>query len=82
MDPKLGKEERATAITPLLERKRVYLPTAAPWLETFETEVAQFPQSKYADQVDSMVHFLTVLLSRNHVTRDLSAFGDWPHNAF
>ena len=58
------------------------LPTTAPWLETFETEVAQFPQSKYADQVDSMVHFLTALLSRNRVTRDLTAFEDWPHNAF
>ena len=35
-DPALGKVERATAQTPKIERKRVYLPTTAPWLETFE----------------------------------------------
>jgi predicted phage terminase large subunit-like protein len=51
-DPDRGKVERAIAQTPKLERKRVYLPTKAPWLETFEAEVAAFPFSKYADQVD------------------------------
>ena len=61
IDPKLGKLERAIAQTPKIERKRVYLPFSAPWLETFEAEVAAFPMSKYADQVDSMVHFLTLL---------------------
>ena len=35
-DPKLGKVERAIAQTPKIERKRVYLPVSAPWLETFE----------------------------------------------
>ena len=58
IDPDLGKIERAIAQTPKIERKRVYLPTTAPWLATFEAEVAAFPFSKYADQVDSMVHFL------------------------
>ena len=29
-----------------------------------------------------MVHFLTALLTRNHVTRDLTAFKDWPDNPF
>ncbi len=51
-DPKLGKVERAIAQTPKIERKRVYLPVSAPWLETFESEVATFPMSKYADQVE------------------------------
>jgi predicted phage terminase large subunit-like protein len=82
VDPKMGKEERAIAVTPLLERKRVYLPETAPWLPTFETEVAQFPFSKFADQVDSMVHFLNALLSRNRLTRDLTAFETWPEVAF
>ena len=53
----MGKEERAIAVTPLLERKRVYLPETAPWLPTFETEVAQFPFSKFATRWNSMVHF-------------------------
>jgi predicted phage terminase large subunit-like protein len=80
--PPLGKVERALAQTPKIERRRVYLPEAAPWLETFEREVAEFPFSKFADQVDSMVHFLGALDSRNQVTRDLAAFRDWPKNAF
>lgn len=71
--PVLGKLERAIAQTPKIERKRVYLPVAAPWLETFEAEVASFPMSKYADQVDSMVQFLFLLDHRNRWTIDLSA---------
>jgi predicted phage terminase large subunit-like protein len=72
-NPKLGKVDRATAQTPKIERKRVYLPMSASWLETFESEVATFPNSKYADQVDSMVHFLRLLDHRNRWTSDLSA---------
>lgn len=81
-DPKDGKVERATAQTPRLERKRVYLPMKAPWLETFESEVAQFPHGKYADQVDSMVHFLRAFDNRNRITRDLRAFEKWPEVKF
>jgi predicted phage terminase large subunit-like protein len=72
-DPKLGKVERAIAQTPKIERKRIYLPVSAPWLETFEAEVASFPMSKYYDQVDSMVQFLHLLDHRNRWTIDLSA---------
>ena len=72
-DPTLGKVERAIAQTPKIERKRIYLPVNAPWLETFEAEVASFPMSKYYDQVDSMVQFLYLLDHRNRWTMDLSA---------
>jgi predicted phage terminase large subunit-like protein len=72
-DPTLGKVERAIAQTPKIERKRIYLPVNAPWLETFEAEVASFPMSKYYDQVDSMVQFLYLLDHRNRWTIDLSA---------
>ena len=74
VDPKLGKLERAMAQTPKIERKRVYLPLSAPWLETFENEIASFPMSKFADQVDSMVHFLGFLDLRNRWTIDLTAY--------
>ncbi len=73
VDPKLGKVERAIAQTPKIERRRVYLPVSAPWLEAFESEVAAFPLSKYADQVDSMVHFLALLDLRNRWTNNLPA---------
>lgn len=81
-DPKLGKVERAIAQTPKIERKRVYLPQKADWLATFEAEVAQFPFSKYADQVNSMVHFLKSLDLRNAITHNLSVFREWPKNGF
>ncbi len=81
-DPQLGKVERAIAQTPKIERKRVYLPVSAPWLETFESEVATFPMSKYADQVDSMVQFLHSLDVRSRWTMDLSAFRDDPEQPF
>ena len=74
VDPDLGKVERAIAQTPKIERKRVHLPIAAPWLETFENEIAAFPNSKFADQVDSMVHFLAFLDMRNRWTINLPAF--------
>jgi predicted phage terminase large subunit-like protein len=82
IDPKLGKLERAIAQTPKIERKRVYLPTSAPWLETFEAEVAAFPLSKFADQVDSMVHFLSALDWRSRITRGLPAFKQFPEQPF
>lgn len=82
VDPKLGKVERAIAQTPKLERKRVYLPQAAPWLETFENEIAAFPMSKYADQVDSMVHFLAFTDTRNRWTINLSAVQDYREQPF
>jgi len=55
---------------------------SAPWLETFESEVATFPNSKYADQVDSMVQFLTLLDHRNRWTINLTAFRDHREQPF
>jgi predicted phage terminase large subunit-like protein len=77
-EPTLGKVERAIAQTPKLERKYVYLPTDAEWLEIFEAELAAFPLSKFADQVDSMVHFLFALDGHNILTYRLSEFPEKP----
>ncbi len=77
-EPRLGKVERALAQTPKIERKNVYLPVEADWLETFEAEIAAFPLSKFADQVDSMVHFLHALDTPNRLTARLSAFPERP----
>ena len=74
IDPEFGKVERAVAQTPKIERKYIYLPEEAEWLETFESEVAAFPFCKYLDQVDSMVHFLAFLDTKNRITNHLSAF--------
>lgn len=82
LDPDLGKVERALAQTPKIERKRVYLPVGAPWLETFEAEVATFPNSKYADQVDSMVQFLYALDCRARFVLNLTACRDHREQPF
>jgi len=36
----------------------VFLPTKAPWLDDFETEVMAFPNGAHDDQVDSMAQAL------------------------
>jgi predicted phage terminase large subunit-like protein len=81
-DPELGKVERALAQTPKIERKRVYLPVSAPWLETFEAEVATFPNSKFADQVDSMVQFLYAFDRRVRFVLNLTAYRDHREQPF
>lgn len=59
--PDASKLARAEGQTAKIERGRVHLPKSAPWLEAFEQEVALFPHSKYADQVDSLSQFLRAL---------------------
>tara|TARA_R110002051_G_scaffold94682_1_gene164603 strand:+ start:3857 stop:5311 length:1455 start_codon:yes stop_codon:yes gene_type:complete len=66
-----SKTERALMVLPRLEHRRVHLPVAASWLETFEHELATFPLTRYFDQVDSMVNFLMSLTGWNPITMDL-----------
>lgn len=47
------KVSRANAITPTIEAGRVYLPSAAGWLDDYLDEVSQFPNGAHDDQVDS-----------------------------
>ena len=75
-NPKAGKLERAISQLPKLERERIHLPVDAPWLASFESEVATFPIGRYDDQVDSMVQFLRALDIPNKMTIDLKAFRD------
>jgi predicted phage terminase large subunit-like protein len=72
--PRQDKLTRAISQTPLFEQKRIFLPRQADWLETFESEIAEFPTSKFDDQVDSTVQFLNALRSPNRVTQGLSAY--------
>jgi predicted phage terminase large subunit-like protein len=61
LSPKGDKQQRAAQRTPTIEGGLVYLPVSAPWLESFEHEIAAFPHGKYDDQVDSMVQFMQTL---------------------
>ena len=48
-----SKEMRMQAQTPTLERREVWLPREAPWLQDYLHELAMFPNGRHADQVDS-----------------------------
>src|SRR5262249_12767671 len=61
VSPKLDKHQRAAQRTAKVEEGIVYLPVSAPWLESFEQEIAAFPHGKHDDQVDSMVQFMQML---------------------
>ncbi|HJU09416.1 MAG TPA: phage terminase large subunit, partial [Candidatus Binataceae bacterium] len=47
------KESRASAVSPLFESGRVFLPKSAPWLTDYIDELLSFPVSGHDDQVDA-----------------------------
>jgi len=51
--PEGDKVMRMNAQTGFFEQGLVFLPTQAPWLETYRQELFAFPRSKHDDQVDS-----------------------------
>lgn len=55
---KLDKETRLQEASFFIEQRMVWLPDNIKWLQEFLDEVLSFPDSKYDDQVDSMVQFL------------------------
>lgn len=60
-----SKEQRASAIAPLVEAGNVWLPRPAdaPWVQAFIEEAAAFPNGEHDDQVDAMAHALGRLSS-------------------
>jgi len=51
--PMVDKISRMAACCGFIESGHVWLPHSAPWLNDYLTELAQFPNGKYDDQVDS-----------------------------
>jgi len=56
--PEKDKITRAAGVSAMVEAGRLALPTNAPWLADFETEVLTFPNAPHDDQVDGMTQFL------------------------
>ena len=56
--PQGNKLSRASAMSAVIDARRVFLPREAPWLEDFRNEILQFPNGRHDDQVDSLVQFL------------------------
>lgn len=55
------KVARASAVSPLVEAGKVYLPESAPWLTDFMEEASTFPAAPHDDQVDAMSQALNYL---------------------
>lgn len=52
-----SKHERVELAMPYLQQKIIRIPTAAPWLSTWEGEVFGFPSVVHDDQVDTLAYF-------------------------
>lgn len=62
VDPRGGKEARASAVAPAVESGHVFLPADASWTEDFVEQWAEFPRGAHDDMVDSASQALTYLL--------------------
>jgi predicted phage terminase large subunit-like protein len=59
--PMGDKVARASAVSPLAESGRVFIPESAPWLTDFVDEVSAFPAAPHDDQVDALTQGLNYL---------------------
>lgn len=55
------KVTRASAITPMIEAGRVFLPESAPWLDEYLDELSTFPAATHDDWTDSTTQALNYL---------------------
>lgn len=60
--PKESKVTRISAQSAKIEAGRVYLPSGAPWMDTFLSEMAAFPNGLHDDQVDTLEMALRIHL--------------------
>jgi predicted phage terminase large subunit-like protein len=54
----VSKQIRMSSASPLIESGKVFLPTRAPWVVAYETQMGRFPLWKEDDLVDSTSQFL------------------------
>ena len=56
--PDKDKITRLSAQSAKIEAGQLLLPTKAPWVEDFKTEILAFPGGRHDDQVDALSQFL------------------------
>lgn len=56
--PKGDKTIRFSTVTNVIESGRIFVPTQAPWLVDYQTQLIQFPLGRNDDMVDSTSQFL------------------------
>jgi predicted phage terminase large subunit-like protein len=62
--PQGDKQSRASAVSPLVESGRVYIPAESSWGREFIDEVTAFPAAPHDDQVDSFCQGLAWMRER------------------
>ncbi len=66
--PRTNKYSRLMQILYFFEKRLVFLPKKAPWLDELKNELFNFPNSKYDDQVDSISQFFN-WVRENHAKK-------------
>jgi predicted phage terminase large subunit-like protein len=62
--PRGDKVERVNGCLGEIKGGHILLPSKAPWLDTFLSELRAFPEGRHDDQVDSMSQFINWQLGR------------------
>lgn len=65
ISPEGDKKTRLAGVSSMIEAGNVFLPTKAPWLADFESELLGFPHAKYDDQVDALSQLLAWVRKRS-----------------
>ena len=56
--PEGDKATRFSAICPMIEAGQLLLPTEAPWLADFKSEILGFPNARHDDQADALAQLM------------------------
>jgi len=56
--PTTHKVNRANGIRPIVKNKRLFVPFESTWLGEFKSELLDFPNVRYMDQVDALTQML------------------------
>lgn len=74
--PKDSKVIRAQGVTGFIEAGRVYLPASAPWIPDYLAQLANFPQSRHDDDVDSTTQALQFIIERVGKRKSIDSIPD------
>ena len=67
IDPSGSKVARMSMHSAVIEQRRLWLPSQAPWLDEFLREILNFPNVAHDDQVDALSQFLHGMLRQQRV---------------
>ena len=68
---------RFGGVTPVIRSGLVHIPDEAPWLDEYVRELCAFPNTRYADQVDSTSQFLAWVREQRSTARNWIEYYKW-----